>query len=71
MSKAYHVENFVLTRSNKQYNHLAHPFEISLMKNSIIVEIFDHKFSNIYVSFNFVNISDVSLDDAGKSIGNY
>ncbi|CAF1078046.1 unnamed protein product [Rotaria magnacalcarata] len=68
VGQAYHLTNFTINRSNKQYNHLPHDFEINLKKNSVIYQISGDAFKNVNISFNVVKISSISLSDVGRSV---
>lgn len=68
-SKVYRLKNFIMNRTKKQYNHLAHEFEINLTKDTLIYQIHCDTYINIDVSFNFTKISAISLADIGKCFG--
>jgi hypothetical protein len=60
------VSNFIVNRANKQNNHLAHDFEISLTKDTVIHEAHGDAYASIDVSFNITKISAISMKDVGK-----
>ncbi|CAF3516473.1 unnamed protein product [Rotaria socialis] len=68
VGQAYQLRHFVTQRSNRQYNHLSHNFEISLTTDSVVQPICSDLFQNLNTSFNVVKISSISLSDVGKCV---
>ncbi|CAF4012750.1 unnamed protein product [Rotaria magnacalcarata] len=68
VGQAYQLRDFVIQRSNRQYNHLFHNFEINLTTDSVVQQIRSDLFQNLNTSFNVVKISSISLSDVGKCV---
>ena len=67
--KVYSLNNFLLNRANKQYNHLEHDFEINLIEESGITQVESNQYEDVDLAFKTTKMSSVSIADIGKCFG--
>lgn len=65
--KVYYISKARVQASNKKFNHLSHPYELALEKDSEIIECFDT--SNVpKLHFNFVKLNQIQNLEPNSSV---